>query len=263
MIFAPFSFRQSVSGIDPNAQAYLNEIITQGGTYTDSQGTAVNNLFVSLKSAGLYSKMVAMYPFVGGTANSHAINACNIGTHTITFFGGWTHNSSGITANGSTSYADTSVEMKTDIVFPDAHYSFRQTQTSPTNSGWDGYYESSTSTVFGCNLITGTELGLGLYYLAGSQGALTNYTDVMTGVRESTGTGVFYTNSTAFKTDSNNRSEFSVARNYFIGALNENGTANYYNTNKYNFYTLGTKILSSEISSWSTIWNTYITEMGR
>jgi hypothetical protein len=61
-------------------------------------------MFNSLWSNGLNTDMVAMYPFIGGTAASHAIQAMNPGTYNILFNGGWTHNTSGATPNGTTGY---------------------------------------------------------------------------------------------------------------------------------------------------------------
>lgn len=266
MIFTPFAFVKGPvtgGGLDPDATAYLDEVTAQGGTFTQTQEDAVYNLFTSLKNANLYSKIKAMYPLVGGTANSHAINACNIGTYTLTFYGGWTHTSVGMSANGSTAYADTGLQVGTAVTVDNYHMSYRQTETSPTNTGWDGYYRSSEGKVAGFNLNTGGQIGLGLWFLAGSIGTLSNYTDVFTGTRTSTTNGILYNNTNAFYTDSVTRSEFSTFGNFFIGCLNENGSPNYYNNNDYNFFTLGDEITSGEITDWSTIWNDYITEMGR
>lgn len=277
MIFAPFAFKeQKVSGgvpLDPDAAAYLAAVTAAGGTYTPTEETAVNNLFVSLKSTGtvggtFYDRIFAMYPMVGGTGASNAVNGKTPGTRNLTLFGGWTHTSSGMTANASTSYADTGVSIDGDFTFPSLHYCFRQTGTSPQNSGWDGYYNPGEGKVWGMNLQTGGQISLGLYMLAGSLGALPNYTDVMTGIRQEFGSpgnnrGYLYRNSTLFYTDGPTRTAFTTDRNYFIGALNENGSPNYYNNNSYNFYSLGSAIDGTEMTDWSNIWNTYITEMGR
>jgi hypothetical protein len=142
------------------------------------------------------------------------------------------------------------------------HLSYRQTETSPQNSGWDGYWNGSP--LFGLNLTTGGQAGLGLYYLAGSQGVISDYTDIMTVTRTAINNGVFYTDTTALKTDTTNRADFPTGGNYYIGSLNDqNGTPNYYNNNKYNYYTLGTKILPADITNWVNTWNTFLTEMGR
>lgn len=270
MIFAPFAFRQQVvagSSLDPDAATYLAAITTAGGTYTPTQQTAVNDLFVSLKAGGtgtsFYSRLVGMYPMVGGTGASHAINAKSPGTFDLTLYGGWTHTSSGMTANSSNAYANTNINIDSDITFPGLHYSFRQTGTSPQNSGWDGYYSSGEGKVWGLNLNTGGQISLGLYMLAGSLGALPDYTSIMTGVRPTSGNGYLYKDGVVFYTDNNTRTEFSTNRPYFIGALNVDGSPNYYNNNSYNFYTLGTSISGAEMGSWAAIWGTYITAMGR
>ena len=61
-------------------------------------------MFNSLWSNGLNTDMVGLYPFIGGTAASHSVQAMNPGTYSISFNGGWTHNTSGATPNGTTGY---------------------------------------------------------------------------------------------------------------------------------------------------------------
>jgi hypothetical protein len=55
--------------------------------------------------------MKAIYPFVGGTAESHKFNLKDPrdldAAFRIQFYGGWTHSSTGILPNGSNAYADT------------------------------------------------------------------------------------------------------------------------------------------------------------
>ena len=93
--------------VDPDAAAYLADVITSGGTLNPTISAATDTLFTSLKSAGLYSKMKVMYPYVGGTASSHSINAKLDKTFDITWYGGMTHGISGSTGNGSNGYGDT------------------------------------------------------------------------------------------------------------------------------------------------------------
>ena len=52
---------------DADAQAF----ITAAAITNANQQTAINTLVVSLKSYGLWTKMKAIYPFVGGSASSH------------------------------------------------------------------------------------------------------------------------------------------------------------------------------------------------
>jgi len=97
----------STPSVDPDAAAYLADVVASGGTTNPTIESAVDTLFTSLKSNGLYSKMVAMYPFVGATAGSHSINATLDKTYDITWYGGMTHGISGSTGDGVNGYGDT------------------------------------------------------------------------------------------------------------------------------------------------------------
>lgn len=93
---------------DADAAAYLTQLILSGGTgITPTISAATNTLFTELKSNGLYSKIDVMYPFLGGTTNSHAINAVNLSSFNLSFNGGWVHSSTGALGNGTDAWADT------------------------------------------------------------------------------------------------------------------------------------------------------------
>jgi hypothetical protein len=93
--------------LDPDALAFL----TAAGITDPTQTAAVDALVVSLKADGLWSKMRAIYPFVGGSASSHAVNLKSPGTYNGTFEGGWTHTANGVTPNGSTGRMDTGFDF--------------------------------------------------------------------------------------------------------------------------------------------------------
>jgi hypothetical protein len=71
---------------------------------------AVNQLVLDLKAASIWTKMKAIYPFVGGTASLHKWNLKDPrdldAAFRLTFFGGWTHTTNGAQGNGTNSYAD-------------------------------------------------------------------------------------------------------------------------------------------------------------
>lgn len=94
-----------VASFDPDAQAF----ITAANITNSTQQTAINNLVVGLKADGLWTNMTAIYPFVGGTATTHKWNLRNTATNQLTFFGGFTHDSNGVTGNGTNSYATTNI----------------------------------------------------------------------------------------------------------------------------------------------------------
>jgi hypothetical protein len=91
---------------DPDAQAF----ITAASITDPTQQSAINQLVVDLKGYSIWTKMKALYPFVGGTASSHKFNLKDPrdldAAYRLTFAGGWTHASTGATPNGTNAYAN-------------------------------------------------------------------------------------------------------------------------------------------------------------
>jgi hypothetical protein len=118
------------SSLDPDAQAF----ITAAGITNPTQQTAINTLVLSLKSNGLWAKMKAIYPFVGGTASSHSYNLKNIAQFQMSWNGGVTHNVNGITGNGINSFGNTGV-LDSSLNVNDKHLSIYQRNILSTTSG--------------------------------------------------------------------------------------------------------------------------------
>jgi len=85
--------------------------IAATGITSNTQKSAVNTLVTSLKGYSIWTKLNAIYPFVGGTATTHKWNLKDPrdldAAYRLEFFGGWTHNSNGITGNGTNALANT------------------------------------------------------------------------------------------------------------------------------------------------------------
>jgi hypothetical protein len=83
------------SAVDPDAQAF----ITAAAITDPTQQSAVNQLVVDLKGYGVWTKMKALYPFVGGTASQHKFNLKDPrdldAAFRMVFNGGWTHSANG------------------------------------------------------------------------------------------------------------------------------------------------------------------------
>ena len=116
---------------DTDAQAFLNAAVITDQT----QANAVNTLVTSLKSANIWNKMKAIYPFVGGTATTHKFNLKDPrdldAAYRLVFNGGWTHSSTGVLPNGTNAWADTKLVPSTDL---------------STNSGFGWYSITNSST---------------------------------------------------------------------------------------------------------------------
>jgi len=93
------------SAVDSDAIAYITA--SSNTIYQD----IIDDLFASLKSNSLYTKIQAFYPFLGTTTTQHKWNGKNpLDTNAafrLTFSGTATFSDSGYTPNGSTGYANT------------------------------------------------------------------------------------------------------------------------------------------------------------
>lgn len=122
-------------GIDPDAQAYINELSNQGYSATPTEQAAINNLFLALKSASIYSInwtgytpsgstsiIDALYLFMGSAANPAAVNIADPrdldAAYRASFIGGWTLTGNGAQADGTTGYART---FLTDTLLADTN----------------------------------------------------------------------------------------------------------------------------------------------
>jgi hypothetical protein len=120
---------------DADAQAF----ITAAGITDATQKNAVNQLVLDLKSANIWTKMKAIYPILGGSASSHKWNLKDPrdlnAAYRLTFATGWTHSSTGMTPNGTSSYADSFLIPLSNLTLNNTHISYY----SRTNINTDVY----------------------------------------------------------------------------------------------------------------------------
>ena len=96
-----------IASFDADAVAFFNRVTTAGGSLSNTEKTAVNQLVLDLKANSLWTPMKAIYPMVGASAAACAQNLKSssfTGTFTAT---GWTFASTGATPNGTSAYMDT------------------------------------------------------------------------------------------------------------------------------------------------------------
>lgn len=122
--------------------------IAASGITDNTQKSAVNTLVTSLKGYSLWSNLNAIYPFVGGTASTHKWNLKDPrdlnAAYRLSFSGGWTHSSNGITGNASNTYADTFFSNFTTPVRALGVYTRNTTAT--TNGVYIGQMETLNTT---------------------------------------------------------------------------------------------------------------------
>ena len=109
------------AGPDADASAFIT-----AATITDStQQSAIDTLVKALKSANIWTKLKAVYPFVGGTASQHKFNLKDPrdvdAAYRLVFNGGWTHSATVALPNGTTGYAETKLVPNTVLIARNTH----------------------------------------------------------------------------------------------------------------------------------------------
>jgi hypothetical protein len=123
--------------ITPTWETDAQAFITAASITNPTQQSAVNQLVVDLKGYGVWTKMKALYPFVGGTASTHKFNLKNPldtdAAFRLVFNGGWTHSSTGALPNGTNAFADAFI-TNSAMSYTSTHLS-TYSRTDANNSG--------------------------------------------------------------------------------------------------------------------------------
>lgn len=121
--------------------------INAAGITDPTQIAAITALVASAQANGWWDKCKAIYPFVGGTANSHKYNLKDPrdanDAFRLTFYGNFTHSSTGIKGDGSTAWAQTYLVPSTSLSLTSTALSY-YTRDVPTSNRM-AFAGSSTS----------------------------------------------------------------------------------------------------------------------
>ena len=267
------------SPMDSDAQAF----ITAASITATTQQNAVNQLVTALKSAGIWTKMKAIYPMVGGTSLSHKWNLKDPrdldAAYRLVFNGGWSHTSSGATPNGTTGYANTNLVPNTVLSGgPSSSFGmYSRTNstganriygvggygsTAPPNQGWgEGYMHHN--------------IGMGNFYNSTNSAVYGTYTaNPSTGffvvnrtIREST---YLVRNSGLVSETSYNGATYSTLPmgNFYFGAYNDSnrgGTLGtyYFSNHEISFAFIGESLTDTQLSNFYLIVEAYQVALNR
>lgn len=250
-MFTPFAFIQPtiVTAFDSDAQAF----ITAAAITDATQQTAINTLVVGLKTDSLWTKMLAVYPFVGGTAAQHKYNLKNPqdtnAAFRLNFSGSWTHTPSGSKPDGTTAYANTFLAPSINLSLGSvngssfSHYSRTNSVDAGTPYGTKiGAANSSFNLSFGVgtsNIFHNTNSGVTL-----SPVPLTSAANLIHSRTNSTQTIAALNGSAA--TYTNNEGQLS-SHPIYLGARNSNNaTIDLYYSRQMAFAHIGTGLTSAE-----------------
>jgi hypothetical protein len=249
------------SGLDADAAAFLTAAGITDGTIT----SGINQLFLSLKSNSLYTKMKAFYPLVGGSASSCKFNMITPtdldASFRLSFAGGWSYASTGITPNGTTGYADTFLNPSTVL-----------TQNSIAYGAYcSNMAAASDRAVMGVNnSISYIQLyprGFGdVFYGDANDNASTTTANTTTNLLSA----VSRINSTqkihsigGVNTIKTNSSNGTINYTMLLGARSSLGTANSFFNTQIKTAFISTGLTTSELTILSTIITAFNTSLGR
>lgn len=126
----PVNWQRADGGLLPLAAAHVARMASAGVTATAAHKSALNVLAAAVLAIGP-AKFVSLWPFIGGTAATHALDL--MAAHDLTWFGTSTHNANGVTGNGTTGYAKTGL-LSSDLAESDGHLASYMGTTAPGGS---------------------------------------------------------------------------------------------------------------------------------
>ena len=135
----PFSFNSAtytVTNRDLDALAVINAINATGVTLTTPQEDAIDNRIIAAKADGVWTKWIAYYGFIGGTAASHAINWKNPSSYLMTWNGTITHNASGVKST-SGGYGNTGINPSTTLTYTGIGLGYYLTEVKASEGSYD------------------------------------------------------------------------------------------------------------------------------
>ena len=249
---------------DSDASAY----VTAAALTSNVQKWAVDQYVQDLKAAGVWTKMRAIYPFLGGTADAHKWNLKDPrdldAAFRMTFTGGITHSSGGMETNGTNGRADTRLQPSVTLTPSSGGFSIYSTNTAklPNFEAWGvvggggAHYEEFAAFWDASN----TSLWIG-------QDPYPNFPDA-------TRTGLYVANrNSATNTQSwqNGTKKLDVAQDNGLmtttfvplGCTRENNNFTSYYNAFYTYFAIHTGMTDTEVGNYTTAANAFQRRIGR
>ena len=256
MIINPYMFGATY---DTDALAYFtaNTSIT-----SSADKSAINDFYLGLKSDSIYTSIQAMYLPIWGSTNSKwnlITPVDNDASFRLTFSGGLTYASTGITPNGTTGYANTYYNVNTSGSLDSSHVSF-YSRTSTTTGGVD----------IGCKKTSFHYMTIGLAYFTSarinSAGASDSVNAVDTkklfiATRTSSSSYSLYKNASLLATVSQSSSAKPDISMYLFARNTDTGIDGY-SVKECSFSSIGAALNSTQVTALNSRVTTLLTYFG-
>lgn len=263
------SLRNGRGGSGSAPPAYDSDAVlymTAAGITDVLQKTAVNTVVVDMKFYNIWTKMYAIYPFLGGTAIKHKWNLKNpLNTNAafrLNYTGTITHDANGFMGNGTTGFADTNF-IPSDFLSSDigSFGIYINNSIAASDLKYHGCI-GSTRRFYILPFSTSNTIFSGMHgYNQSTTGITTTKGSIIVN-RETSSTQQQICRNAASTTYSNGSLGVSWV-SVFLGGLNNNGSPNYLNDHRLAFAFIGGALTSADTVNMANIMHTFNTTLGR
>ena len=262
----------SVSGgvtYDADALAYFNANTAITST---ADKNAINTFYLGLKSDGIYTKIQAMYLPLWSSASANKWNLKNPldtnAAYRLSFTTGWTHTSSGITPNGTSTFAETFFNPRNNATLYNQHLSYYSRTQTATGTNTDiGAFQNSAPDVYVNSIAVFRSDNI-------SVGNINSNDTTRLTPSETDGRGYYilsrtannslklYKNNTTKATSTTTTTLINPNLGITIGGLNVDGTVSQYSNKQCAFCSIGDGLTDTQASNFYTRINTLMTYFG-
>jgi len=253
---------------DPDVQAFLSATGITDGTII----SATNTLVTDLKGYGIWTKMKAIYPFVGGTSTTHKFNLKDPrdldAAFRLVFSGGWTHSANGIQGNGTNAFASTKLNPFIDLTNNNTHLSFYSRTSAVLNNARDvAAFEGGSNPAVALGTNTGVWISDQNDFNIRISASIASATGFYIGTRVSNILHKLFKNGSILATNNGTNALNLPNTIVFIGAANistgtgESATA--YSSKQCAFASIGDGLTDTEASNFYTAVQAFQTTLGR
>ena len=255
----------SIVQFDPDAAAFFARVTAAGGTLSLTEKTAVNQLVLDMKDDGIWSKMKAIYPFVGASAAACAQNLKS-SSFTGTFTSGWNFTTTGIQSTSNAYMNTTYIPQLLDFA----------------NFSWGIYMRTNTGVGNSFSLAFGASEGNNRIWIGPRWTGFSNVSNftIGQGANEINASGpnpagFFLGSRTALNAISSRRNNTSLGSNtiiatsfgltipLYIGCQNDDGVASLFNRDEYALAYISESLSNLEMDLYYTAVQAFQTTLSR
>ena len=249
----------------PAGDADANAFIAAAAITNPTQKSAIETLVVDLKGYGIWSKMKAIYPMVGGSSSAHKFNLKDPrdldAAYRLTFSGGWVHSANGIQGNKTNTFANTFLNYTTLNSGHQSLYSRSNfIETSPTYDM--GAYAGGSNWQM-LSLYSNANLFIGGFNSDSQpRAAMLDSSGLFVNNRTAAAAANLWRNGSKLIQSTQSVGSIPNFTNY-IGAVNSSGGPTQYASKNYAFSSIGDGLTDTEAANYYTAVQTFQTTLGR